>query len=124
MIRRCAVALLSCGLIAPAVAGEVETGTVLICDTQHQAERLASLMHGDDAVSVVSDVNAEEHSDTACGIADVAFLRGSNLATIRTKDETFEVAKILIMGVVTGTRVKDVPPKIYFSVFKIDERIA
>ena len=126
MFREFAVALLSCGLIAPAFAGDIEADTVLICDTQHQAERVASLMHGDmqDAISVVSDVNAEEHSPTACGVADVTFLRGSNLATVRIKDKTFQITKILVMGVITRTGVQDVAPKIYFSVSRIDERLA
>jgi hypothetical protein len=124
MIRVSLAALVSCTLIAPAVAGDIEADTVLICDTQHQAERVAALMHGDDAVSVVSDVNAEEHSDTACGLAEVTFLRGPTLATIRTRDGTFVVAKILVMGAITTTGVKDVAPQFYFAVSKIDERIA
>jgi hypothetical protein len=124
MIRVSLAALVSCALIVPALAGGIEADTVLICDTQHQAERVAALMHGDDAISVVSDVNAEEHSDTACGLADVTFLRGPVLATIRTRDATFVIDKILVMGAITPTGVKDVPPQFYFSVAKVDERIA
>jgi hypothetical protein len=124
MIRVSLAALVSCALIAPALAGGIEADTVLICDTQHQAERVAALMHGDDAISVVSDVNAEEHSDTACGLADVTFLRGPVLATIRTRDATFVIDKILVMGAITKTGVKDVPPQFYFLVSKVDERVA
>jgi hypothetical protein len=124
MIRVSLAALVSCALIAPALAGGIEADTVLVCDTQHQAERVAALMHGDDAISVVSDVNAEEHSETACGLADVIFLRGPTLATVRTRDATFAIAKILVMGAITRTGVRDVAPHFYFAVSKIDERAA
>jgi hypothetical protein len=126
MLRTSLVALVFSGLLTPAFGGDMEAGSVLICDTQHQAERVASLLQTDavDAVSVVSDVNAEEHSPTACGMADVTFLRGSTLATVRTGAQTFQIAKVLVMGVLTKTGVQDVAPQIYFSVTKIDERRA
>jgi hypothetical protein len=125
MIRTLAIALLSCSLLTAAHARDVEAGTVLICDTQHQAERVASLIHGDgsDVVNVVSDVNAEENSPSACGVADVTYLRGANLATIRSAHETFDIAKIMVMGVITPNGVQDVSPRFYFLVTKVDERM-
>jgi hypothetical protein len=116
------VALLSLTLPVPGHAQEIEVGSAVICDTQQQAERVGLLMHGDARIAL-SVVNAEENA-TACGVANFAYLRGSSLATVRTKDETFQIAKIIVVGVVTETGVRAVAPNFYFSVFKIDERIA
>jgi hypothetical protein len=124
MLRTSLVALLLSGFAASALAGELEAGTILICDTEHQAVRVASLLHGDDAVSVVRDINAEEHSPTACGLTDAIFRRGASPVTVRTKDGTFEIVKVLVTGVINKTGVQDVPAQIYFTVNKLDERIA
>jgi hypothetical protein len=40
-------ALLSILLCAPAKARDIEVGTVLVCDTQREAERVGTLPHGD-----------------------------------------------------------------------------
>jgi hypothetical protein len=114
--------LLSLSLPTSGNAREIEIGSAVICDTQQQAERLGSLMHGD-ARNALSVVNAEEN-ETACGVASLAYLRGSNLATVRTKDGTFQIAEIMVVGVITETGIQAVRPNFYFSVFKIDERIA
>jgi hypothetical protein len=120
------LALCSALLCAPAQAGDIEVGTVLMCDTQQQAERVGTLLHGDatNVVSAVSEVNAEENSQTACGVVNVTYVRGTSLATVRAKGETFLIAPILVIGILNETGVQSVPQNVYFSVFKIDERMA
>jgi uncharacterized membrane protein YraQ (UPF0718 family) len=113
-------ALLSLLLSAPARAHEVEVGTALICDTQHQVERFVSFMRGD-ARSAVNAVNAEEHNETACAMSRLAFLRGSTLATVLTKEETFQITEILVVGVVTAAGMQPVVPYVYISLFKVEE---
>jgi hypothetical protein len=105
-------------------AREIEADTALICDTRQQAERVAAILRSDapGIKAALAHVNEEEHSPSACGLADVEFLRGSNVATIRTGSETFEIAKIMVIGVLTETGVQDVAPKFYFSIFKVEER--
>jgi hypothetical protein len=112
--------LLSLLLSAPAHADEVEVGSALICDTRQQVEHLVSFMRGD-VQSAVNAVNAAEHNQTACGMSSLAFLRGSNLATVRTKEETFQIVEILVVGVVTEGGVRAVVPNVYISLFKVAE---
>ena len=113
-------ALLSLLLSGPARAHEVEVGSALICDTRQQVEHLVSFMRGD-VQSAVNAVNAAEHDQTACGMSRLAFLRGSNLATVRTKEETFQIVEILVVGVVTEAGVRSVVPSVYISLFKVAE---
>jgi hypothetical protein len=114
--------LLALALPAAGHAEEIEVGTVAICDTQQQAEWVGALMHGDAQVALKA-VNAQEHPG-ACGLANVAYIRGATLSTIRTADETFEIAPILVLGMVTEAGMQAVAPNLYFIVRKIDERVA
>src|SRR5262245_59109572 len=59
----------------PARAHEVETGTVMVCDTQKQVERFVALFEGD-AQAAISAVNAEEQDPTACAVLEVAYVSG------------------------------------------------
>lgn len=104
----------------PAQAQEVEIGTSLICDTQQQVERYVTLYDGDEE-STIKNVNAAEHDPTACAVATMAYVRGRELAKTRTKDATFQIVPILVLGVVTEDGVKSVAPKAFFSALKVEE---
>src|SRR3984885_8188648 len=113
-----------CSSLQAAHAREIEADTALICDTQQQAEKIAAILRSDapGIKAALAYVNEEEHSPSACGLADVEFLRGSHIVTIRTGSETFQIAKIMVIGVLSETGVQDVAPKFYFSIFKVEER--
>jgi hypothetical protein len=116
------VALLMLPLLfgVPAQAQEVEVGASLICDTQEQVEQFVTLFDGD-AQSAVEGVNAADHDPTACAVSTMAYVRGPKLATTRSKDTTFEIVRILVLGVVTEEGVQSMTPAPYFSVFAVDE---
>jgi hypothetical protein len=120
------ITMLSALLSAPASARDIEVDTVLTCDTQGQAERGGTLLHGDahNVVSAVREVNAEENSQTACSLVDATYVRGKVLTTVRAKGETFQIVPILVIGILGETGVQSVPQNVYFSVFEIDERVA
>jgi hypothetical protein len=81
----------------PAQAQEVEVGISLICDTQEQVERFVALYDGD-AQSAIDSVNAAARDPAACVVSTMAFVRGPQLATAKSKDATFEIAQILVLG--------------------------
>jgi len=105
-------------------AREIEADTALICDTRQQAEKVAAILRSDapGIKAALARVNEEEHSPSACRLADVEFLHGSNIATIRTGSETFQIAKIMVIGILSEAGLQDVAPKFYFSIFKVEER--
>ena len=102
---------------------DIAGGATIVCDTQHEVERFVALMRGNvrSANSAVSTINAEENDRNACGVSKLAFLRGATLATVRTRDETFEIAEILVVGVATEAGVRPAIPSVYFAVFKVEE---
>ena len=108
---------------APALADEVETGKGALCDTQKQAERLASLV-AEDSGAALETVNAEEHNPTACEYLNVAFVRGSRVGVVRTNGLTLEIVEVLVVGLVTERGVRPAQPGVYFSLFKVEEPVA
>jgi hypothetical protein len=76
--------------IAQQAGGAKETGRDIRPRHQRQAERVGTLLHGDpqNVVSAVREVNAEENSQTACGLVNAAYVRGKVLMTVRAKGET------------------------------------
>jgi hypothetical protein len=117
------VGFLSLLLVAPTRADEVETSTGVICNTQKQMERFVVLNDADPRTAIRA-VNAEEHDPTACAVASLAFVRGSNSVTVRKRDTTFQIVPILVVGVVTPDGVRGIIPAVYFSLFRVEERSA
>jgi hypothetical protein len=107
-------------LSAPALADEVQMGRGAVCDTQKQAERLASLM-ADDAEIALQTVNAEEDDATACEYLTVAFVRGSRVGLIRTNGLTLEIVEVLVLGVLTASGLQAAEPAVHFSLFNVEE---
>jgi hypothetical protein len=105
---------------APALADDYEVGTNLFCDTKAQAERFVTLFAGDAEAAVVA-VNAEVQDPTACAQMDVAYMRGARVGTVRHGDNTFEIVRILVVGISTALGVKPVRPAAYFSLFSVKE---
>jgi hypothetical protein len=66
-------------------------------------------------------VNAEEHDAHACAVVTVAFLRGPEFATVRSKEATFQIIRILVVGLGTPEGFQSVAPVAYVSLFKVDE---
>src|SRR5205085_4320574 len=79
---------------------EVEVGTRVICDTQEEVERFVALYDGD-TEKTVERVNTAEREPAACSVSTMAYVRGSQLGTARSKDAAFEIAPILVLGIVT-----------------------
>ena len=115
------LAFLSLPIADLPAAHDVQVGTALVCDTQ--VERFVAVYAGD-AARAVSTVNAEEHDPSACGMASVAYVVSPPLATARSKDATFQIVKILVLGVTTEDGVQPVKPAPFFSALEVDEREA
>jgi hypothetical protein len=110
--------LLALGFVAH--AQEVEVASGLICDTQEQVEQFVALYDGD-AQDTAERVNAKQNNPTACVVSGMAYVRGRNLATARTKDTTFQIVPILVLGVVTSDGIQPVAPARYFSAIAVKE---
>jgi hypothetical protein len=117
------VTLLSVLLCFSARAQKVEVGIGIVCDTQRQMERFVALFDGD-AEAAVNAVNAEEADPNACIFGTVAYVRGPDNPTARTQHATFQIVRILVVGIFTEAGFRATVPAALFSVEKVEERAA
>jgi hypothetical protein len=117
------VTLLSVLLSFSARAQNVEVGTGIVCDTQKQMERFVALFH-DDAEAAVKAVNAEENDPNACVVGTIAFVRGPDIATARTQNATFQIVRVLVVGIFTAAGFRATVPAAFFSAERVEERAA
>jgi len=110
-------------LLGPAYGREIEIGSGLVCHTAKQVEEFVAFSNADPRTAI-GDINDEEHDPTACAVVNIAFVRGHHTATVRTRRETFQIADILVIGVVVDGGIQYVMPAIQFSLFKVNEREA
>jgi hypothetical protein len=110
-------------LLGPAHGREIEVGLGLVCNTAKQVEEFVAFSDADPRTAI-GNTNDEEHDPTACAVVNIAFIRGHHTATVRTRRETFQIADILVIGIVVDDAIQYVTPAIQFSLFKVNEREA
>jgi hypothetical protein len=123
-------ALMLLALTAPALAQEageerIETDTNLICETQQQVERFVALFNPDagSAEDAIAKVNAESDAPEACLIATIAYRRADQVATVRNADASFDVVRIVVVGVHTVHGFEDSVPTEFFTLLPDDEEM-
>jgi hypothetical protein len=96
---------------------QVETGTGIVCDTPEQVVRYIKSKEGDGTLAAI---NAE--SKSACAILGVAFFVGEKGEQVTNSNGTWQITKILIVGVDVGQGIQSVDPVVQWSAFHVDER--
>ncbi|MBX9773729.1 MAG: hypothetical protein K2Y71_04875 [Xanthobacteraceae bacterium] len=121
------IACLVLALALPAQAQEVparqdpqtrvEIDTNLFCDTQQQVERFLSLLDDNkgSAEAAIAGVNLENKIQDACVIATAAFRRAGVTSTIRNQEATFDVTRIVVIGVYTVNGLERSLPTEFFT---------
>src|SRR5262245_52168904 len=117
------IAALSLVWSTPSRAQTVEVETGVFCDTQKQMERYVALFTGDERAAMHA-VNREEKDPTACVYGTIAFVRGPEISTARSKSGTYHIVKVVVVGFLTEYGLRASAPAASFSVEQIDERIA
>jgi hypothetical protein len=114
------LALLSFLMSLPAHAHEVETGAIMVCDTQQQVERYAQLFDGNPQVAI-SAVNAEANDPTACAMVEAAYVQGPPIEIARSKSYAFSIVPIVVVGVSKPNGYQQIRPALFFTLVKVKE---
>jgi hypothetical protein len=95
----------------------VEIDTNLFCDTQEQVERFVSLLDENkgSAEAAIAGVNQEAKTQDACVIATAAFRRAGVTSTVKNHDATFDVTRIVVIGVYTVNGLERSKPTEFFT---------
>src|ERR1700758_5009842 len=96
------VAILSLITRLPARAYEIETGALMICDTQKQIERYVQVFDGNPRTAIRA-VNTEENDPNACALADVSYVQGPDVGNGRSSSHAFRIVPIVVVGVSTSS---------------------
>jgi hypothetical protein len=95
----------------------VEIDTNLFCDTQQQVERFVSLLDENkgSAEAAIAGVNQENKTQDACLIATAAFRRAGVTSTVKNQEATFDVTRIIVIGVYTVNGLERSLPTEFFT---------
>ena len=95
----------------------VEIDTNLFCDTQQQVERFVSLLdqNGGSAEAAIAAVNDESKAEDACVIATAAYRRAGVTGTAKNNEATFDVTRIVVIGVYTVNGLERSMPTEFFT---------
>jgi len=114
------IAMLSLSICLPAHAYEVQTGAVMICDTEKQVERFVELFDGNQQIAIRA-VNTEENKPNACAIVDVSYVAGPKLDMARSQSHAFRIIPIVVVGINTASGYAPVNPALFFTPVEVKE---
>ena len=88
-------------------AQQIENGVGVVCDSPQQIEQMITL--ASDSKSAVAEINSQNKS-RVCEILDIAFLVGGIIAEASNDKGTWQIRKILIVGMIVGSITTPVQP--------------
>jgi hypothetical protein len=95
-------------------AQNIENGVGVICDSPQQVEQIIALRT--DFKSAVEEINTQNKS-RVCEILNIAFLVGGIIAEASNDKGTWQIRKILIVGLYLGRVMNSVQPYQKYTAF-------
>ena len=95
-------------------AQNIENGVGVVCDSPRQIEQMITL--ASDSKSAVAEINSQNKS-RVCEILDIAFLVGGIIAEASNDKGTWQIRKILIVGMIVGSITTPVQPYPKYTAF-------
>jgi hypothetical protein len=101
---------------------QIEYGTSLICHTAQEATQLVAHLDNGMHAALSDDADADDEVVlTPCQAVTIAFVRGQTLDTLRTKDATFQMVRVLVVGMGAPNEYRSVVPAAFISLIKVAE---
>lgn len=111
------LAIIALGLTcaSSAGAGEIESGTGLICDSKEQVEQFLKLQNsGTSSEAAIEEINGDTN---ACAIASVAYARVETAGSARSRQGMVNIVLITIVAVHNGAFWVRGPPFAQYTMF-------
>jgi len=103
------------------MAQEVEQGTGLVCDTAENIEQFVILHNqGMKNPDILATINGDKEP-FVCAVFTAAFFKGKTVKLVLADGQVYEIAEILLVGVLDGQWVH-ITPTPQFSIFLTKER--
>jgi hypothetical protein len=119
------VALGAKALEAP--AGDVQSARLVICSTAEKAQSFAVQNH-DLQAAIANDGKATKTdastASSPCLVAGIAYISGNKLERVQSKDGSYDVTEILIVGVATPYGMLSIEPSVVYTLLKVTDEQA
>jgi hypothetical protein len=115
------LSLFAISLTTPAHAYDVETGSIMLCDTQKQIERYVALFDGNQDAALKA-VNTEASNPTACAMTNVAYVQGEEVGIARSASDGYKVVQIAVVAVNAGPGYQLIKPSVFYTLVKLKEQ--
>jgi uncharacterized membrane protein YgdD (TMEM256/DUF423 family) len=110
-----------------APARDVQSARLVICSTAEKAQSYAAQNQdlqaaiADDSQATKTDASA---ASSACLVAGIAYISGNKMERVQSKDGSYDVTEILIVGVATPYGMLAIEPSVVYTLLKVTEEQA
>jgi hypothetical protein len=95
-----AAVVLIVGITAGMTAQQIDRGNGVVCNSPQQVERFIAL--DIDTEHAVARINAESPSGSACEFIEAEYIVGGIVGDASNAKGTWEISKVLIVGLIVG----------------------
>ncbi len=119
------VALGAKALDAP--SRDVQAARLVICSTAEKAQSFAA--ENEDVQAAIANDSQATKTDastasSACLVAGIAYISGNKMERVQSKDGSYDVTEILIVGVATPYGMLKIEPSVVYTLLKVAEEQA
>jgi hypothetical protein len=105
----------------------VQAARMVICSSAEKAQNFAA-QHQDVQAAIAKDESATgkdaNGAASACLVAGIAYISGKQMDRIQSKDASYHVTEILIVGVATPYGMLAIEPSVVYTLLKAEEERA
>jgi uncharacterized membrane protein YgdD (TMEM256/DUF423 family) len=102
-------------------AQNVQAARMVICSSAEKAQHFAT-QHQDVQAAIAKDETKDASgAASACLVAGIAYISGKQLDRVQSKDASYAVTEIMIVGVATPYGMLAIKPSVVYTLLKVDE---
>ena len=112
------------------VSRDVQAARLVICGSAEKAQLFAA-QNQDLQASIANDDTKTSKDDgdassarSACLVAGIAYISGKQMERVSSKDGSYDVTEILIVGVATPYGMLAIEPSVVYTLLKVNEERA
>jgi hypothetical protein len=105
----------------------VQAARMVICSSAEKAQNFAA-QHQDVQAAITKDETSSgkdaNGAGSACLVAGIAYISGKQMDRVSSKDGSYHVTEIMIVGVATPYGMLAIEPSVVYTLLKVDEERA
>jgi hypothetical protein len=103
---------------------DVQAARMVICSSAEKAHNFAA-QHQDVQAAIAKDEKKDASgAKSACLVAGIAYISGKQMDRVQSKDGSYNVTEIMIVGVATPYGMLAIEPSVVYTLMKVDEERA